>query len=99
MTVYLLHFDRPYKHAKHYLGYTKNLARRLERHRKGDSARLIQVIKDAGISWNLARVWMMPRGYERYLKDHYKNSPKLCPICNPSNFRKGPANVSSFHPR
>jgi predicted GIY-YIG superfamily endonuclease len=48
-TVYLLHFDRPLKHAKHYLGYANDLQARLEQHRSGNGARLIQVVQEAGI--------------------------------------------------
>jgi hypothetical protein len=39
-TVYLLHFDRPYKHARHYLGWTANLQARLDSHRAGHGARI-----------------------------------------------------------
>jgi hypothetical protein len=28
-TVYLLHFSRPYKHARHYTGWAVNVKRRL----------------------------------------------------------------------
>lgn len=31
-TVYLLHFERPVRHAQHYLGFTENLERRLSEH-------------------------------------------------------------------
>jgi len=93
MTVYLLHFSEPFKHAKHYTGYTDDLPRRMQEHRRGNSARLIQVIHAAGLTWQLARTWPgAPRKFERYLKDSYKNAPKLCPICYPKNFREGPAN-------
>ncbi len=47
--VYLLHFSEAYKHAKHYLGSADDLEARLERHRRGNGARLIQVIAQAGI--------------------------------------------------
>src|ERR1043166_2803861 len=30
--VYLIHFEIPYKHAKHYLGFTTNLENRLTEH-------------------------------------------------------------------
>ena len=36
--LYLLHFDRAYKHARHYSGYSRNkdtFARRVEHHRNG----------------------------------------------------------------
>jgi predicted GIY-YIG superfamily endonuclease len=28
--VYLLHFERSYRHARHYIGFTQNLGQRLE---------------------------------------------------------------------
>jgi hypothetical protein len=79
--VYLLHFDRPYKHARHYLGYTsKSLRERLERHRAGAGARLIEVITDAGITFEVARRWSGNRALERRLKNRH-NAALLCPIC------------------
>ena len=79
-TVYLLHFERPYCHARHYLGFTANLQRRLQKHRSGQGARLISVISDAGIGFQLVRTWSGDRALERQLKRR-KNSPVLCPIC------------------
>src|SRR6476661_2336108 len=46
--VYLLHFSKPYKHARHYLGSADDVSARLELHRKGQGARLTQVAVDAG---------------------------------------------------
>ncbi len=68
-TVYLLHFDVPYKHARHYLGFTDNLENRLAEHRKGNGARLLQVTNGAGITFVLARVWSGDRNFERILKN------------------------------
>ena len=34
-TIYLLHFDRPYRHARHYTGWTEDLLDRLDRHAAG----------------------------------------------------------------
>jgi predicted GIY-YIG superfamily endonuclease len=31
-TVYLIHFDRPYHHARHYIGYTDDVDARLAGH-------------------------------------------------------------------
>jgi hypothetical protein len=78
--IYLLHFDRPYKHARHYIGYTDNLEARLQRHRSGQGARLIEVIISVGINFVLARVWQGDRYFERKLHNR-KNSKFLCPIC------------------
>ena len=68
-TVYLLHFDRPLAHARHYLGSTANL-----------DTRLMEVVTALGIGFQLARTWAGGRPEERRLKRR-KNSPRLCPIC------------------
>jgi predicted GIY-YIG superfamily endonuclease len=81
VAVYLLHFDRPYKHARHYLGWADDLDARLARHRRGHGARLVAVITAAGIGWQLARTWPGDgRVLERLLKNQH-NAPRLCPIC------------------
>lgn len=82
MTVYLLHFTEPYKHARHYLGFALDLDARLARHLAGNGARLIEVITQANIGFVLARTWEGDRKLERRLKNRH-NSPQLCPICNP----------------
>lgn len=80
MPVYLLHFSAPYKHCKHYLGYASDLEARLARHRQGRGARLLEVITEAGLDFQVARTWNGGRRLERQLK-RQKNSPRLCPIC------------------
>ena len=88
MTVYLIHFDAKLCHAQHYLGSADNVEARLECHRKGNGARLMEVITEHGIPWRLARTWPGDRKLERELK-RQKGSPRLCPICNPNaNHRK-----------
>lgn len=80
-TVYLLHFDKPYKHAEHYCGFATNLDARLEHHRNGTGARLMQVIRDAGIGFTLARTW---EGETRTKERRLKNGGglnRVCPIC------------------
>lgn len=87
MTVYLLHFDRPFKHARHYVGFSTNetsLQARLAHHRAGTGARLLAVAANAGVTWSLARVWPDgDRSFERSLKAH--SGTRYCPIC------RGPA--------
>lgn len=78
--VYLIHFDRPYKHAQHYLGWAKNLERRIKQHRSGDGSRLMQVVTEAGIPWRVAKTWDGGRKLERELKRQH-HGPRLCPIC------------------
>lgn len=78
-TIYLIHFDRPFGHASHYLGWTDNLKRRLYFHRTGRGARLMQVIRNAGIGWRVAATWAGDRHLERYFKGRGKSC--VCPVC------------------
>ena len=81
--VYLIHFDVPYYHARHYLGTTYNLEARLRQHMAGcrsGGARLMEVITQAGISWRVACTWSGGRDLERQLKA-WHNHTRLCPIC------------------
>jgi predicted GIY-YIG superfamily endonuclease len=80
MVVYLLHFDRPYRHAKHYLGSCQDLERRLTQHGKGRGARLLEVVQAVGIGWQLARTWCGGKKRERQLKNQ-GGASRRCPIC------------------
>lgn len=80
-TVYLLHFNRPYRHARHYIGFTTNLDKRITDHLCGMGARLMEVITGAGIEWKLARTWQGDRRLERRLKE-WHNAALLCPLCS-----------------
>jgi predicted GIY-YIG superfamily endonuclease len=79
-TVYLLHFDRPYRHARHYRGWTTDLPTRLAAHSAGQGARLLEVITAAGIGFQLARVWPGTRARERQIKRQGGLS-RSCPLC------------------
>jgi predicted GIY-YIG superfamily endonuclease len=79
-TVYLLHFDRRYHHAGHYLGWTTDLNARLVEHACGRGARLMAVIQTAGIGFRLARTWSGTRARERQIKRQGGLS-RCCPDC------------------
>ena len=79
-TIYLLHFDRPYRHARHYTGWTTNLPDRLAAHRNGQGARLISVIIQAGIGFTLARTWQGDRCRERLIT-RQGGAARRCPAC------------------
>jgi predicted GIY-YIG superfamily endonuclease len=83
--VYLIHFKTPYKHARHYLGSTGNLEARLQLHRNKNGARLMEVVSEAGIEWEVSRLWKCDTRedalkLEKRLKGHH-GSCDLCPIC------------------
>jgi hypothetical protein len=42
----------------------------------------MEVINDAGITWQLARTWPGGRDRERAIKNRHE-APRLCPICTP----------------
>jgi predicted GIY-YIG superfamily endonuclease len=79
-TVYLLHFSSPLSHARHYTGWTNDLEARLTAHANGRGARIMQVVTQAGITFQLARTWQGTRKFERTIKNR-KNAPRYCPIC------------------
>ena len=54
--IYMLHFDQPYRHARHYVGWTDDLLDRLDTHARGHGARLVAVIWHAGIGFTLVRI-------------------------------------------
>lgn len=77
-TVYLLHFDKPYKHARHYLGFATNVDARIAHHRVGTGARLMQVVREAGIDFELVRTW---ENVTRTKERRIKNGGGLCRVC------------------
>jgi hypothetical protein len=85
--------------AKHYTGFadsSRSLKSRLAEHEKGRGARLLQVVKAAGITWTLARTWPGGRGRERQLKNQ-GGASRRCPECgvtprsNPTGRKDAPA--------
>lgn len=84
--VYLIHFERAYRHARHYIGFVadkRNLQRRIEHHRAGRGARLLKAVADSNIAFDVVRTWPDgDRTFERRLKNR-KETPRLCPVCNP----------------
>lgn len=98
-TVYLIHFDQPFSHARHYIGWTHNghtLRARLDHHQNGSGARLMRAVSRAGIPWRVVRTWRgMDRHFERRLKNQ-NNSARLCPICNPTHWKNHPKLIQNL---
>jgi predicted GIY-YIG superfamily endonuclease len=80
-TIYLLHFDRTYHHAQHYLGWSTNLEQRLAQHRAGRGSPLIAAAIAHGITFQLAATWPGDRTRERQLHRYKNSARRLCPIC------------------
>lgn len=90
--IYLLHFDNPYHHARHYCGMTRNLHRRLTSHAQGRAARLTRALFHKALGWQLAatgitRQSSLAAQIERRTKDSH-HLARYCPICtkNPLAF-------------
>lgn len=81
--VYLLHFSKPYQHARHYTGWTEDLLERLVHHATGNGARLMTVIYQAGLGFTLARTCAGTRRTERAIKNA-GGAVRYCPLCTPS---------------
>lgn len=85
---YLLHLSQPFGHAKHYLGVTTNLAKRLKLHATGRGANMLKHAREVqgkAFGFTLARTWDIPDGYTpREWEIHLKATggrSKLCPVC------------------
>jgi hypothetical protein len=85
--IYLIHFDQPIGDlcnprgfASHYTGWTLELPARLVDHAAGRGARLMQVVGERGIGWQLARIWTGTRTRERSLK-RSGGAARRCPVC------------------
>ena len=100
MSVYLLHYERPYpagKRPQHYLGWARNVPARVAHHAAGTSgARLPAVMREAGIGFTVARVWPGgDRALERRLKRWNKGSA-LCPACKAARRHQPPLPLFHF---
>ena len=88
-TLYLLHFDPPLCHARHYLGWAPDLEPRLAAHRAGRGSPLTAAVIAAGGRIELARTWEgVDRHFERALKNRHE-TPRLCPLCVAAGYTGG----------
>ena len=55
--VYLIHLDRPLKHARHYIGYTQDIEQRFHEHAYGDKgSRFLHAVREAGIGFRVVNI-------------------------------------------
>jgi len=89
MPCYLLHFDRPYKHARHYLGFSKTLEtmkRRIDTHTNatagdGQNHRLLVKVREEGIGFTVSRIWEEATRQDERRWKRNGGGARLCPIC------------------
>ncbi len=84
--VYLIHFDRKFHHAQHYIGFVDHekghtVESRVEYHRAGRGSKILKAVTNAGIGFKIADIWPeADRNEERRMKN-CKKARKFCPIC------------------
>lgn len=84
--VYILHFDKPYKHAMHYLGITNDPDRRFKEHNSGQGGRLPAVVRQNNIDFEMFilgkyNTYEEAKTREKHLKEKYKKPSRYCPKC------------------
>lgn len=83
--IYVLHFHQAHAHARHYIGMTGNLRRRLARHAAGQGSNLCRVLRDNSELWYLGGLYQCSDAQavrmERRLKDRH-NGADFCQHCS-----------------
>lgn len=79
-TVYMLHFDRPVRHARHYRGWAKELDVRMAHHRAGTGAKLTALAVKLGIGWETVLAIPGDKNLERQLHNR-GGASRICPKC------------------
>jgi len=87
-TIYLLHFDPPVGHARHYIGWAKDAEARLREHKAGRGGRLPAVAAERGHTITIVRTWQGDRAMERKLKRRHE-APRMCPVCRANGEPRG----------
>ena len=97
MFVYLLHFQQPISHARHYLGVTNDLTARMLTHAGGNGAAITKELHRLGIGFTLVRAWDAPSGrVDEKLFKKQKNGPRFCPLCYPHEYQKSIQGLQSI---
>lgn len=91
--VYLIHLERQLnrgserdrRSAQHYMGWTSNLAGRVQLHEQGLGSRFLACAVRLKIPFSVVRVWRGGRSLEKRLKGRKKHAV-FCPVCNPDSY-------------
>ena len=80
-TIYIIHFDQPFRHARHYVGWTEGAVEdRIAYHRSGRGAVLLRAVNEAGIGWSVVETFPGTRYDERRIKKSHHRE-RYCPVC------------------
>lgn len=80
-TVYVLHFEPAYEHARHYIGWTADdVTSRVALHLRGVASPLVRAAVAAGVEVTIAATYAGTRALERRLKNWHKTG-QFCPTC------------------
>lgn len=94
--VYLIHLERPFKHARHYVGSTQNLLERIRCYRaaNADACAFMRAVHRAAIDWDVAAVWSFETIEEALTWEysfkksgrgkHSRTAARSCPACRES---------------
>jgi predicted GIY-YIG superfamily endonuclease len=88
--IYLIHFDTPLSHARHYIGFVREddgLDARIAEHRSGQGARLLRACNAAGIGWRVVATFPGDRKAERRMK-RWRCIARTCPVCRAEALRR-----------
>jgi hypothetical protein len=88
--VYILHFRSALvggrKSSRHYIGWARNWIWRVQQHRRGTSrARIMEVVFERGIAFDVALVMKGGPALERQLKRAHHHA-RYCPLCGARQF-------------
>lgn len=91
--VYLLHFNDPISHAKHYMGCTSQPAIRFGQHAAGHGSRLTRELHSRGIGFTVGMMAVCTLGemrrIERSIKNQ-RNAARYCKCCNGEEAKQFP---------
>ncbi len=98
--VYIIHLARPLAGSKsqHYVGFSKQVEKRLWHHRNNTGSHFLKEANRQGIAYTLCVIFTGTKRDERGLKN-IKNTKKYCPCCNPDRPRKYTAKTILPHER
>jgi hypothetical protein len=84
-TVYVLHIEPAYQHARHYVGFTDAASadERVAEHLAGHGSPLVRAALAAGHAVELATSWPGSRTDERRVKRAGGHGHRVCPRCRP----------------